>query len=130
MVLANDPKNFNAKFNMGLVQIERKNYIEAQAQLNQALSFDSTRAVAHLWLGIAKLEMGNLPEAETSLVRSLMMGGDECFAAHYHLARIYASRGDFAEASRSVTAYLQHDPKGEFSKAAKELALQIERRVR
>src|SRR4029450_2589434 len=67
MVLANDPKNFNAKFNMGLVQIERHDSTGALNYLYQAVSIDSTRAVAHLWIGIAKLEMGNLQEAETSL---------------------------------------------------------------
>ena len=124
-VLENDPKNFNAKFNTGLVQIERHDYIGAIALLNQAVSIDSSRAVAHLWIGIAKLEMGSFQEAETSLVRSLMMGGEECIAAHYHLARIFLSRGDVGGASRSVDAYLHEAPKGEFAKEAKELARRI-----
>ena len=124
-VLANDPKNFNAKFNMGLVQIERRDYTGALVLLNQAVSIDSTRAVPHLWIGIAKLEMGSLQEAETSLVRALLMGGEECIAAHYHLARIYVSRGEFGDASRSVQAYLQQAPRGEFAKEAKELAQRI-----
>jgi tetratricopeptide (TPR) repeat protein len=125
-VLASDPKNFNAKFNMGLVQIERHDYQAALEFLNQALSIDSTRAVPHLWIGIAKLEMGSLQEAETELVRSLMMGGDECVAAHYHLARLYLSRGDLGDASRSIHAYLQEAPRGEHAKEAKELASRID----
>jgi Tfp pilus assembly protein FimV len=94
--------------------------------LNQALSIDSTRAIPHLWIGIAKLEMGSLQEAETELVRSLMMGGDECVAAHYHLARLYLSRGDLGDASRSIHAYLQEAPRGEHAKEAKELAQRID----
>jgi tetratricopeptide (TPR) repeat protein len=125
IVLTNDPKNFNAKFNMGLVQIERHNYLGALTLLNQAVSIDSSRAVAHLWIGIAKLEMGSLQEAEASLVRSLLMGGDECVAAHYHLARIFMSRGEVSDASRSVNAYLHEAPKGEFATEAKELARRI-----
>jgi tetratricopeptide (TPR) repeat protein len=126
MVLAADPKNFNAKFNMGLVQIERHDYTGAINLLNQAISIDSSRAVAHLWIGIAKLEMGSLQEAETSLVRSLLMGGDECVAAHYYLARLYLSRGEMGDASRSVQAYLQEAPRGELAKEAKELARRIQ----
>jgi tetratricopeptide (TPR) repeat protein len=128
IVLANDPKNFNAKFNMGLVQIERHDYLGALALLNEAITLDSTRAVAHLWIGIAKLEMGNLAEAETSLVRSLMMGGEECVAAQYHLARLYLSRGEFADASRCIQAYLQTAPRGEHVKEAKEIARLIQNR--
>lgn len=125
LVLANDPKNFNAKFNMGLVQVERHNYRDAIALLNQAVAIDSTRPVARLWIGIAKLELGELEVAEQELTRSLIMGGAECIAAHYHLARIYFNRGAIEDAKRSVHVYIQQAPKGEFIKEAKELEKKI-----
>jgi len=124
-VLAADPKNFNAKFNMGLVQVERHNYTDAIALLNQAVAIDSTRPVARLWIGIAKLEMGDLEVAEQELTRALIMGGDECVAAHYHLARIYFTRGAINDATRSVKAYIQQAPHGEFIKEAKALEQKI-----
>jgi tetratricopeptide (TPR) repeat protein len=127
-VLRDDPKNFNAKFNMGLVQVERRNYREAIALLNQAVAIDSTRPVARLWIGIAKLELGDLDTAEAELTRALIMGGDECVAAHYHLARIFLNRGDLTEAARSVKSYLQQAPRGEFAKEANDLARQIEKK--
>jgi Flp pilus assembly protein TadD len=125
MVLAKDPKNFNAKFNMGLVYVERQDYAGGINVLNQALSIDSTRSVAHLWIGIAKLEMGELEEAESSLVRSLLMGGNDCVAAHFYLARLYFSRGDLANATRSVKAYMDEAPRGEHVQEAKALADRI-----
>ena len=125
IVLTNDPKNFNAKFNMGLVQVERHNYTEAIALLNEAIAIDSTRPVARLWIGIAKLELGDFEVAEGELTRALIMGGEECVAAHYHLARIYMNRGALNDAARSVQAYIQMAPRGEFIKEAKELASQI-----
>jgi tetratricopeptide (TPR) repeat protein len=124
-VLGNDPKNFNATFNMGLVQVERHNYDEAIGLLNQAVAIDSTRPVARLWIGIAKLELGDLERAEGELTRALITGGDECVAAHYHLARIYLNRGAVSEATRSVQAYIQQAPRGEFIKEAKELERKI-----
>jgi tetratricopeptide (TPR) repeat protein len=128
LVLANDPKNFNAKYNMGLVRVERRNYTEAIELLNQAIAIDSTRPLARLWIGIARLEMGNVDVAEQELTRALIMGGDECIAAHYHLARIYFSRGAIDEARRSVLTYIQQAPRGEFIKEAKELAQKIGRK--
>lgn len=125
IVLSNDPKNFNAKFNMGLVQVERHNYDDAISLLNQAVAIDSTRPVARLWIGIAKLELGDLETAETELTRALITGGDECVAAHYHLARIFMNRGDLNEATRSVQTYIQLAPHGEFIADAKELAQRI-----
>jgi Flp pilus assembly protein TadD len=127
-VLDGDPKNFNAKFNLGLVRIERKNYLEAISELRQSIVIDSTRPVANLWLGFALLESGDHAAAETELTRALVMGGGECVAAHYHLARIYLARGDKAEALRAVQAYLQDAPKGEYVTQAKQLENQIKAR--
>ncbi len=121
MVIEKDPKNFNAKFNLGLVRVERKDNVDAIAQLNQAIVIDSTRPVARLWLGVALLESGDLPSAERELTKALVMGGVECIAAHYHLARIYLSRGDTAEAFRAVRAYLDEAPKGEYVNDARQL---------
>ena len=128
LVLRDDPKNFNARFNMGLVQIERHNYADAIGLLQQAIALDSTRPVARLWMGVAKLEMGEMETAQDELTRSLIMGGDECVAAHYHLARIFMTRGDLAGAGRSVETYLQVAPRGELAKEAKDLAGQIQKR--
>ena len=125
IVLGKDPRNFNAKFNMGLVQVERHNYIEAISLLNQAVAIDSTRPVARLWIGIAKVEQGDLDSAEAELTRALIMGGSECVAAHYHLARVYLNRGAVADATRSVQAYIQQAPRGEFIKEAKDLERKI-----
>jgi tetratricopeptide (TPR) repeat protein len=125
MVLSNDSKNFNAKFNMGLVEMERKHYTQAISLLNEAVAIDSTRPVARLWIGIAKLELGDLEVAEAELTRALIMGGAECVAAHYHLARIFLNRGDLNEAARSVNSYIQLAPRGEFITEAKELAQRI-----
>jgi tetratricopeptide (TPR) repeat protein len=127
-VLEADPKNFNAKFNLGLVRIERKNYLDAISELKQAKVIDSTRPVASLWLGFALLESGDLASAETELIKALVMGGGECVAAHYHLARIYLARGDTAEALRAVQAYLGDAPKGEYVKEARQLEAQIKKK--
>jgi tetratricopeptide (TPR) repeat protein len=130
MVIEKDPKNFNAKFNLGLVRVERKDYVDAISQLNQAIVIDSTRPVARLWVGVAELEMGDLASAEKELTRALVMGGSECIAAHYHLARIYLSRGDTSEALRSVRAYLDEAPKGEYVNDAKQLEKTVKEQAR
>lgn len=126
IVIERDPKNFNAKFNLGLVRIERKDYLDAISQLNQAIVIDSTRPVARLWRGVALLETGDMVNAELELTKALVMGGDECVAAQYHLARIYFARGDTAQASRSIQSYLEDAPKGEYVKDARQLQQKIQ----
>jgi tetratricopeptide (TPR) repeat protein len=126
IVLGRDPKNFNAKFNLGLVQIERRDYADAISQLNQAMAIDGGRPVVHLWLGFTLMGMGDSPSAEREFTKALVMGGADCVAAHYHLAQIYLKRGDTSEASRALKAYLQESPRGEYAKEARELARKLE----
>ena len=125
-VLARDLKNFNAKYNLGLVHVERRDYAGAIAQLNQAIAVDATRPVARLWLGFALLKMGDVAGAERELVKSLVMGGAECAAANYHLARIHLGRGDAAEATRYLGVYLEDAPKGEYAEEARQLQKKIQ----
>jgi len=120
-VLERDPKNFNAKFNLGLVRIERRDYADAIARLNEAIAIDRTRPVARLWLGFALFETGDLVAAERELTKALIMGGVECIAAHYHLARIYLARQDKPQAALALQAYLEEARKGEYAKEAREL---------
>ena len=124
-VLERDPKNLFATFNLGLGRIERRDYQGAISQLQLAIAIDSAWPTPHLWLGFAMLEMGDLPTAERELTKALVMGGADCVAAHYHLARAYLRRGDPREASRSLKAYLEESPKGEYAKEARELSQKL-----
>ena len=69
--------------------------------------------------------MGDVAVAERELLKALVMGGADCVAAHYHMARIYAMRGDVAEARRAVRAYLEESPRGEYVGEARELAKKL-----
>jgi Flp pilus assembly protein TadD len=129
-VLEKDPHNFNARFNLGLVRIERREFMNAITELNQAISLDSAQPIAHLWMGVALLETGDLAGAERELVKAIVMGGKECAAGHYHMARVYMLRGDPAEASRSVKIYLEESPKGENAKEAQELVRKLDEEVK
>jgi tetratricopeptide (TPR) repeat protein len=124
-VLERDPKNLYATFNLGLGRIERRDYAGAIPQLQLAIALDSAWPTAHLWLGFAMLEMGDLPAAERELTKALVMGGADCVAAHYHLARIYVMRGDSKEAARAINAYLEESPHGDYVKEARELAKKL-----
>lgn len=119
IVIEKNSRHFNSRFNLGLVLIEQKYYSAAIEQLNQALAIDSARPAARLWLGVALLQTGDLPGAERELAKALIMGGTELTVAHYYLAQVYLRRGDAAEASRALKAYLEESPKGEYAEDSK-----------
>jgi tetratricopeptide (TPR) repeat protein len=121
IVLEKNPRYFNSRFNLGLVLIERKDYAAAILQLNQAVAIDGARAAPRLWLGVALLQTGDLPGAESELTRALITGGANFIAVHYYLAQVYLRRGDSADASRSLKAYLEAAPKGEYAEEARML---------
>ena len=64
------------------------------------------------------------------MTKALVMGGAECIAAHYHLARVFLSRNDMPEALRAVRAYLDEAPKGEYVKDAQELEKKLTRETK
>ncbi len=119
IVLEKNPKYFNSRLNLGLVLIERKDYASAIAQLTQALAIDGAQPAPRLWLGVALLQTGDMPGAERELSRALITGGANFVAAHYYLAQVYLRRGDSAEASRALKAYLEGAPKGEYAEEAR-----------
>jgi len=119
IVLEKDPRYFNSRFNLGLVLIEQKDYAASIAQLNQAVTIDGAAPAPRLWLGVALLQTGDLPGAERELSRALITGGVNFVAAHYYLAHIFMRRGDSAEASRALKAYLEASPKGEYAEEAR-----------
>jgi tetratricopeptide (TPR) repeat protein len=119
IVLEKNPGYFNSRFNLGLVLIEQKDYAAAIVQLKQAVAIDSARPAPRLWLGVALLQTGDLPGAEGELSRALITGGANFIAAHYYLAQVYLRRGDSAEASRALKAYLEGSPKGEYAEDAR-----------
>jgi Flp pilus assembly protein TadD len=119
IVLEKNPQYFNSRFNLGLVLVERKDYAAAIAQLNQAVAIDSAAPAPRLWLGVALMQTGDMPGAERELSRALITGGANFVAAHYYLAQVYLRRGDSAEASRALRAYLEESPKGEYAEEAR-----------
>lgn len=126
IALRKNPEYYNSRFNLGLVMVEQKNYADAIAQLNQAIAIDSSQPAAHLWLGIALLQAGELPGAEHELAKALIMGSPNFAVAHFHLAQVYLRRGDSAEATRALKAYLGDSPKGEFAEQARRLLKELE----
>jgi predicted Zn-dependent protease len=87
--------------------------------LTQSVAIDGGRPAARLWLGVALLQTGDLPGAERELSRALITGGANGAPAHYYLAQVYLRRGDSAEASRALKAYLEGSPKGEYAEDAR-----------
>jgi tetratricopeptide (TPR) repeat protein len=121
LVLDRNPKYFNSLFNLALIMIERKDYAGAIVQLNQAIAVDQARPAGHFWLGIAFLNLGELSGAERELSKALITGGANFAAAHYYRAQIHLKNKNEVEAVRSLKAYLEEAPRGEFVADARQL---------
>jgi tetratricopeptide (TPR) repeat protein len=124
-VLAKHPKYFNSCFNLGLVLVEQNRNLEAIAQLNQAIAIDSSRPAAHLWLGVTLMRIGDLAGAERELSTALITGGPDYAVTHYYLAQLHNKRKETAEAVRSLRAYLEAAPRGEFAVEARQLLKEL-----
>jgi Tfp pilus assembly protein PilF len=124
-ILEKNPKYFDARLNLGIVLYEQKRFNEAIEELSHAVSLDSTSAAAHLFWGIAALEMNDLIVAERELVRALLFGGEQYSNAHYYFAHVYLKTGRREEAAREFTLFLKTAPSGEMANQARALLQQL-----
>lgn len=67
IVLANDPKNFNATDAMGLVLLKRGEARKALAQFKAAIAIKSSDILVYYHLGLAYIQLKNLPMAQAAL---------------------------------------------------------------
>jgi tetratricopeptide (TPR) repeat protein len=107
------------------VLYEQKRFNEAIEELSRASSLDSANAAAHLFWGIAALEMNDLVVAERELVKALLFGGERYSNAHYYFAHVYLKTGRREEAAREFTLFLQLAPAGELAAQARTLLQQL-----
>ena len=87
---ASDPAFFVER---GLVHHRASRLAEAEADYRRALSLDATLPETYLNLALVELATDRDPEAEGHLLRAIELRPDYA-KAHFHLARIYARRGD------------------------------------
>ena len=120
-----NPKYFNSRFNLGMVLVEQKRYTEAIGHLNIALSIDSGRPAAHLFVGIALIEINELEGAQREIEKAIILGAPHYAVGHYYLAHAYMRRGDRGEAVRELEVYLAEQPDGELATAARTLLAKL-----
>jgi tetratricopeptide (TPR) repeat protein len=121
-VIERNPKSFNARLNLGLVRIEEKDYKMAVSELTEAASIDSGRPDAHMWLGVAFLQAGELAGAERELKRTVELDTTEQLSiAHYYFAHTYLRQGQRDLARSELNAYLKQSPLGDRAEEARAL---------
>jgi Tfp pilus assembly protein PilF len=124
-ILEKNPKYFNARLNLGIVFVEEKRFNEAVEELSQAVALDSANPTAHLFWGIAALDLNDLVVAERELVKALLFGGERYSNAHYYFAHVYLKTGRREEARREFTLFLQAAPAGEMASQARAVLQQL-----
>lgn len=124
-ILEKSPKYYNARLNLGIVLVEQKRFSEAIEELTQAVAIDSSHPAAHLFWGVAALDIDDMVIAERELVKALLLGGEQYSNAHYYFAHVYLKTGRREEANRELTLFLKNAPDGEMAAQARALQQQL-----
>lgn len=120
------PYAFAPRLNYGIALVRQRAFAAAEAELQRAIERRGDSALAHLYLGRARIGLGKHQEAEAALRRALALGGREAHLAHRYLGALYIERGERAKAIEELETYLQLEP---HDKDAKEIH-EIIRRLR
>jgi tetratricopeptide (TPR) repeat protein len=123
-ILALDGGHAPACINLGTIQYNQRQFIEAESLYRRATIADPKYALAFFDLGNVLDELQRLPEAiaaYTTAIRLVPQYGD----AHYNVALAYERTGDRRAALRHWTTYIKLDPIGPWSNHARIQARKI-----
>ncbi len=123
-ILTLDSSHAPACINLGTIQYNRRQFIEAESLYRRATVADPNYALAFFDLGNVLDELQRLPEAiaaYATAIRLVPHYGD----AHYNIALAYERTGDRRAALRHWTNYIKLDPIGPWSNHARIQARKI-----
>jgi tetratricopeptide (TPR) repeat protein len=123
-ILALDSSHAPACINLGTIQYNQRQFIEAESLYRRATIADPKYALAFFDLGNVLDELQRLPEAiaaYTTAIHLVPHYGD----AHYNVALAYERTGDRRAALRHWTTYIKLDPIGPWSNHARIQARKI-----
>jgi tetratricopeptide (TPR) repeat protein len=123
-ILALDSSHAPACINLGTIQYNQRQFIEAESLYRRATIADPKYALAFFDLGNVLDELQRLPEAITAYTTAICLVpqyGD----AHYNVALAYERTGDRRAALRHWTTYIKLDPIGPWSNHARIQARKI-----
>lgn len=116
------PKDFTTRLNYGVALSGKRNYVEAETQLREALKLKSAAPTAHMYLGITLLSLSRdektkefhadkYAEAQKELETAISSGKDQVAQAHRYLGGIYWGNKDYKRAADEFEIYLKLAPK-------------------
>ncbi len=111
-----NPHDASARYQLGLIYQQRRQYTEAIRQFRDAVAIDPTETDAHFQLGRIALEQGRLKDAFTSL--QTVLDQNEKHASHEilrELGRMYLAAKQYEDARRELALYVarrEYDPEG------------------
>jgi choline-sulfatase len=117
-LLAADPYDYIAHFNLGWLAASDGNFGESERQLRMALATEPKSAEAHNALGAVYLRENKLDEARQELETATRL--DPKFArAYYNLGMVFAKQGNSIAAAEQFRKTLRLDP--QFNAARQQL---------
>jgi tetratricopeptide (TPR) repeat protein len=111
-----NPHDAEARYQLGLIYQQRRQYTEAIKQFKSAVAIDPTETDAHFQLGRIALEQGRLKDAFPHL--QIVLEQNEKHSSNEilrELGRMYLSNNQYEDARRELSMYVErrpYDPEG------------------
>ena len=119
------PEAFFPRLNYGILLMQKKDYVKAATELQQAAQKDSSSAAVHFHLGRAFVNLAIYNKAEKELQQAISLGGQDMAEAHRYLAAIYIETRENNRAADELDKYLSFSPKAKDADKIREIIKQL-----
>jgi len=104
-----DPKNNEAYYGLGIIQIDKGSWAEAIAAFDKCLELVPEDTEAMYWRAMAFDELGDTAKALETLGEIITVDAD-CSEAYYMRSQIHTAKGSYDEAMEDISRAIDLDP--------------------
>jgi tetratricopeptide (TPR) repeat protein len=108
--LSIDSAAFNPTLNLGIVLLQRHQFVEARDVLDKAISLQAQSPAARLYIGLALSGTSESARARKEFQAAYDLGGGQYAIALFYLGQLYMAGGDRKQALLYFQRYLREAP--------------------
>lgn len=104
-----NPNSYSSTFGLGIAQFKLNQVKDSIKSFEKAVQLYRKSIDAHLWMGIALIQDGDLAEAEKYLLEANELGDNKTSDVYWQMARLYEKQKQYGKSADALELYLKYN---------------------